>query len=427
MNIANFLSVTILILTFQNQTAFSQKEKHNFKIIGLTKIANFNATGDSKTVEYDQDSADHLFVSFYSNNDNILSKTQFRFTGKVFELISAGEYIVKDELKLDGTHINYREDGKCATEQLYKDGILQQERTFYPDGKRQSLISGDGKSKNGEYKMWYSNGQSSLSGNYKNDLKDGEFQQFDSNGNLLKKGNYLNGKLISGEPVVQDIFYTIPDILAKYYEGDEALNEYLKLKSAEIEGLKNITEKKKIIVKLSVDKTGKEIKVIEISGASADETEFVNRIFKDLRDFIPATVEDTPVDSELKLILVFSNEGIKLNSEKTSDVYFSADQMPEFPGGISEMRKFIASQIRYPVIAQQKQITGKVLITFVIDERGKVTNINVLKGVHPSLDNEAKRVINMMPKWEPGRNEGKAVKVSYTIPITFNSIVSEFK
>ncbi|MBQ9672725.1 MAG: energy transducer TonB [Prevotella sp.] len=96
-----------------------------------------------------------------------------------------------------------------------------------------------------------------------------------------------------------------------------------------------------------------------------------------------------------------------------------ADQMPEFPGGQEALMKFIADNVKYPAECEEKSIEGRVLVRFVIDEQGNVTNPIVVKSVDPLLDAEALRVIKLMPKWAPGQNEGKVVAVNYTVPFTF--------
>ena len=96
-----------------------------------------------------------------------------------------------------------------------------------------------------------------------------------------------------------------------------------------------------------------------------------------------------------------------------------ADQMPEFPGGQEALMKFIADNVKYPAECEEKSIEGRVLVRFVIDEQGNVTNPIVVKPVDSLLDAEALRVIKLMPKWAPGQNEGKAVAVNYTVPFTF--------
>ncbi|MBV5314998.1 MAG: M56 family metallopeptidase [Prolixibacteraceae bacterium] len=101
------------------------------------------------------------------------------------------------------------------------------------------------------------------------------------------------------------------------------------------------------------------------------------------------------------------------------EVFFIVDEMPEFPEGQPALRKFIAQTIKYPVKAQENGIQGKVFVTFVVAKDGTVKNAKVVRGVDPSLDQEALRVVNSLPKWKPGKQEGKEVAVSYTVPINF--------
>lgn len=109
------------------------------------------------------------------------------------------------------------------------------------------------------------------------------------------------------------------------------------------------------------------------------------------------------------------------NDEKQSNepVFFIVEQMPEYPGGELALRKFIAMNIKYPVEARSKNITGKVYVRFTVTKTGDVAQTNILRGVHPLLDQEALRVINLLPKWKPGKQRGKPVDVYYTIPISF--------
>ncbi|MBL7972150.1 MAG: M56 family metallopeptidase, partial [Prolixibacteraceae bacterium] len=107
--------------------------------------------------------------------------------------------------------------------------------------------------------------------------------------------------------------------------------------------------------------------------------------------------------------------------EKTAreEVYFIVEEMPEFPGGQLALRKFLAQQIKYPVVAQEKGIQGKVYVNFVVGKDGSVRNARIARGVDPSLDREALRVISSLPSWKPGKQKGKEVAVSYTVPISF--------
>ena len=105
--------------------------------------------------------------------------------------------------------------------------------------------------------------------------------------------------------------------------------------------------------------------------------------------------------------------------EEEAQVFFIVEDMPEFPGGEMALRTYIANAIKYPVIAQENGIQGKVYVTFVVGKDGSVSNASIARGVDPSIDKEALRVVNTLPKWKPGKQRGKPVNVSYTVPINF--------
>ena len=95
------------------------------------------------------------------------------------------------------------------------------------------------------------------------------------------------------------------------------------------------------------------------------------------------------------------------------------DVMPQYPGGDRELLKFIAQSIKYPTDAQEAGVQGRVICSFVVDKKGNIVEPKIIRGIDPSLDAEALRVIGMMPRWTPGRQDGKAVRFLYTVPITF--------
>lgn len=102
-----------------------------------------------------------------------------------------------------------------------------------------------------------------------------------------------------------------------------------------------------------------------------------------------------------------------------SEIFVVVEDMPEFPGGETALRSFINKNVNYPVIAAENGIQGKVYVRFVVDKDGSVTNAEIARGVDPSLDQEALRVVRTLPKWKPGKQRGKPVRVSYTVPINF--------
>ena len=108
------------------------------------------------------------------------------------------------------------------------------------------------------------------------------------------------------------------------------------------------------------------------------------------------------------------------NGEPQEKVIFQVvEEMPQFPGGMGEAMKFLAKNMKYPVAAQQAKIEGRVIVQFVVEKDGSVSDVKVMRGVNSELDAEAIRVVSMMPKWIPGKQRGKAVAVKYTMPIMF--------
>ena len=105
--------------------------------------------------------------------------------------------------------------------------------------------------------------------------------------------------------------------------------------------------------------------------------------------------------------------------EEETKVFDVVEQMPSFPGGDAELMKFLNSHIKYPAVAEENGIQGRVVATFVVERDGSLTDVKVIKSVDPSLDKEAIRVLKSMPKWIPGKQNGSAVRVKYTVPVTF--------
>jgi periplasmic protein TonB len=113
---------------------------------------------------------------------------------------------------------------------------------------------------------------------------------------------------------------------------------------------------------------------------------------------------------------------IKENTKISEDAdapFVIVEQMPQFPGGEKEMMKFIYDNLKYPIIAQEMGISGTVIVNFVIDREGQITNMKVSRSIGGGCDEEAIRVLGKMPRWSPGRQGGKTVRVSYTVPFKF--------
>ena len=100
-------------------------------------------------------------------------------------------------------------------------------------------------------------------------------------------------------------------------------------------------------------------------------------------------------------------------------VFTVVEQMPMFPGGDAALMSYLANNIHYPTVAAENGVQGRVVVGFVVERDGSITDVNVLRSVDPSLDREAMRVVKAMPKWTPGKQNGSAVRVKYQVPVTF--------
>ena len=105
--------------------------------------------------------------------------------------------------------------------------------------------------------------------------------------------------------------------------------------------------------------------------------------------------------------------------EVATKVFDVVEEMPSFPGGQGALMQYLASNIKYPVVAQENVVQGRVIVSFVVERDGSISDVKVARSVDPSLDREAQRVVKSMPKWKPGKQNGSAVRVKYTVPVVF--------
>ncbi len=120
----------------------------------------------------------------------------------------------------------------------------------------------------------------------------------------------------------------------------------------------------------------------------------------------------------LKAKEIIVQEAEKPKEEETK-VFDVVEQMPSFPGGMGALMQYLSSHIKYPVVAEENGIQGRVICTFIVERDGSITDTRVARSVDPSLDKEAVRVINSMPRWIPGKQNGTACRVKFTLPVTF--------
>ena len=136
----------------------------------------------------------------------------------------------------------------------------------------------------------------------------------------------------------------------------------------------------------------------------------------DVEETTIATSEETNQAVEIKYVPVAVEE----EEPEEQTIFEVVEQMPEFPnGGMAGLMQYLSKNIKYPTIAQENGTQGRVTVQFVVNRDGSIVDAKVLRGVDPYLDKEASRVISSMPKWKPGMQRGKAVRVKYTVPVMF--------
>ena len=138
-------------------------------------------------------------------------------------------------------------------------------------------------------------------------------------------------------------------------------------------------------------------------------------------EVIEIVEDEVEIENEIEIEDTESDEDEEIEIEEVDDEEFFmvVENMPEFPGGDLGLMKYIQKHVKYPAIAKEYNITGKVYVSFIVDKSGSVTNVKIVRGVDKNLDAEAMRVVKSLPKYKPGKQRGKSVRVMFTIPINF--------
>ena len=138
-------------------------------------------------------------------------------------------------------------------------------------------------------------------------------------------------------------------------------------------------------------------------------------------EVIEIVEDDVEIEDEIEIEDTESDEDeeIEIIEEDDDEFFMVVENMPIFPGGDLGLMKYIQKHVKYPAIAKEYNITGKVYVSFIVDKSGSVTNVKIVRGVDKNLDAEAVRVVKSLPKYKPGKQRGKSVRVMFTIPINF--------
>lgn len=133
-------------------------------------------------------------------------------------------------------------------------------------------------------------------------------------------------------------------------------------------------------------------------------------------------VEDIEINAEVEqneVLEEYVAPEVVEEEVQEQEIFQIVEQMPEFPGGEGKLMEYVAKNIKYPQIARETGIQGRVFVGFVVETDGSISNVKLLRGIGGGCDEEAMRVIKSLPKWKPGKQRGKAVRVSYQIPVFF--------
>lgn len=231
----------------------------------------------------------------------------------------------------------------------------------------------------------------------------------------IKANSFISeksGKEISGKiQILVKEYYKISDIMLSNLSTTSG-NKIL-----ETGGMIHITAKSD-----NENCTIKQGNTIEIgfpySNKRDDMALFNGEWIKDKMEWKPAGTFTT-TNSEGQSKLMISDDEVIQTSISIEEVFVVVEEMPEFPGGVKAIRKYVKENLQYPFSALKDKIEGKVYVNFTVDKFGSVNNFRITRGLNDALDKAAVYVLSQMPAWKPGKQRGKAVSVSYTVPVEF--------
>ena len=186
----------------------------------------------------------------------------------------------------------------------------------------------------------------------------------------------------------------------------------------------------RVIVQMVVTKEGDITEAKVVRGVDPLLDAEALRVINSMPKWKPGKQKGEAVNVKYTIPVMFKLTGDNSSDKKEADTQQEAkvdengihqvcEEMPEFPGGMQECMKWLGKNIKYPTTAQEKGIQGRVIMQFVVERDGSITEPKVVRGVDPDLDKEALRVISIMPNWKPGKHKGEAVRVKYTLPVMY--------
>ena len=404
----------------------------------ITHVPEISVADFNKQVNSDEIQPHGKCFFLYPNRVKEL-ELNYEYGNKIGEIKG---YYNTGELRFQGTY-RYNPIGKFIS--YFKDGSISKEEEYTNGFENRKTI------------CYYPSGNIYMENNFVFDQEDGKQTIYYPNGELKRIRKYKMGKLLSEKCF--DSTGTkneCSELINEPYFGkgkDQFLRDLLQFSFDEQKSLKDTLL---FSISLNID-TGGVINILSyfLSGQDSLPSEFKNWI-QNHGSFSPMRFDDQPRECTLNILLPMVGNKFALSDfiekwhftnrnnltqedeeifywnflsknynsgyyvgKDTSTTYFIVEKIPEFPGGEQALRVFIANNIKYPVLAMEQGIQGKVYVTFVIDQNGYPCDARVAAGVHPVLDAEALRVVSTLPRWTPGMQRGIPVRVSYTVPIGF--------
>jgi TonB family protein len=259
--------------------------------------------------------------------------------------------------------------------------------------------------------------------------KGGDYRQYDNYSELLVSYETTDNVIV---------YFPSKNVMpAKYKGGMDSMNYYIALKDPTL--IKTVIDKRLYVrnyVMLTIDELGNAIDAKVLSTDPDGITDKALNIVKGLKGWIPASYDNMPVKYKISFSVTLAYGKIRfapfeykpkapiITYQKKLDdkeTFSKVETMPEYPGGVMEMMKFIQTNIKYPPMARELGLTGKCFVKFVVDSDGALKDIEVLKPVAGCFecDDESVRVVQAMPKWKPATQNGKPVPVFFNLPINF--------
>jgi TonB family protein len=235
-----------------------------------------------------------------------------------------------------------------------------------------------------------------------------------------RNSRYIKNQTIEPQKNKDGVFVTSEE-MPQFPGGSIALRRFIAEKvKYPIEAQKDNIQGK-VYVSFVVNSKGKVEKAKITKGVRDDLDAEAIRVVSLLPDWTPGKNKGEAVDVAYTVPIQFGLQSNESTAGKINNtVFLVVDEMPRFPGGETELMKFIASNMKYPEQAKTDKAQGEVMVNFVVRSDGKIENPKIIKRVHPALDAEAIRIVKILPDWRPGKQDGKTVDVSYTVPVKFN-------